>query len=181
MSASAILEYFKPLHDFLVKENIKLAKEDDVRQKLEQYDKKASELNHKLRLAEYAHATDSNNKTKESLFSQALREIAKFRKDQYEIHFKAVKPNDFIDEKIQRQILYVTNLETDILDDAKLKNLTDIKADMLSVYNNAKFCDYSKPNCEDDEKLTLDPGILIIIIFQKFNNYFKDKSTLTNS
>lgn len=166
MSASAILEYFKPLHDFLVKENIKLAKEDDVRQKLEQYDKKASALNHKIMLAAYDHATDSNNKTKESLHFQAIRENAKFRKEQYEIHFKAMKPNDFIDEKIQRQILYLTNLNTDILDDAKLKNLTEIKANMLNVYNNAKFCNYSKPNCEDDEKLTLDPGIIIILLIQ---------------
>lgn len=164
MSASAILEYFKPLYDFLVKENIKLAKEDVVRQKLEQYDKKASELNEKIQLAQYDLFTDINNKTKESLSVQAVRENAKFRKDQYEIHFKGMKPDDFSDEKIQRQILYLTNLKTDILDDAKLKNLTEIKADMFKVYNNAKFCDYSTPNCKDDEKLTLDPGIIIIIL-----------------
>lgn len=158
INASALLEYFKPLKDFLVNENQRLAKEDEIRQKLEKFNEKASIMQNKLQLAEWDYITDLNNKTKEDIHLNVIAENAKFIKEQYNEHFHDLKPEDFIDEKIKRQILYVTKLGTDALNETQLNNLTNAKAQMIQIYNNAEFCAYSKQNCTKDEMLTLDPG-----------------------
>lgn len=158
MNASALLEYFKPLQDFLKTENQRLANEDEVRKNLARYNKEAAIMENKLKLADWDQITDLNNKTKEEYYSKIVAENAKFSKQQYELYFHDLKPDDFTDEKLRRQILYVTNLGTDALNETRLLNLTNAKAEMVKIYNNAMFCSYLKPNCTKDEMLTLDPG-----------------------
>lgn len=162
MSAAALLDYFKPLHDFLIVENKRLADEDKMRQTLQMYNVDASKMCNKLQLAEWDKITDINNEEKAKIYAATLAEHAKFIKDEYNKHFNGSMPDHFRDEKIQRQILYITNLGISALNESQLNNLTNAKTEMEKIYNNAEFCGYSSPNCTKEERLTLDPGILFI-------------------
>lgn len=168
-----MLEYFKPLQDFLVLENQKLRNEDEFRQKLVQYNVVASTECRKLNLAKWATITDVNNVEKSDAYSKAVSEYAQFIKAQYNEHFRGRKPNDFIDEKIQRQILYLTNLDTNALNETSLNERAQAMTEMEKIYNNAEFCDYNKINCTKNEKLTLDPGMVnsIYILFNQIMRY----------
>lgn len=156
MSANALLEYFKPLSDFLIEENQRLAKEDEMRQTLDKYSKEASNMCTKVTTAEWNKITDINNNDKSDIYAKTVAENAKFLKDKYNELFKGSKPEHFRDEKIQRQIRTITNLGTSALNDTQLNQLTNVKLQMEKIYNNAEFCSYDKPDCT--KKLTLDPG-----------------------
>lgn len=109
--------------------------------------------------AEWAVATDLNNVTKHEILSKVVTENAKFSKDQYSLLFKGLNPNDFLDEKLQRQVAQLSKLGVDALDEKTLNEFTEIKGNLEKFYNNAKFCDYKKPDCDlDKDGLTLDPG-----------------------
>lgn len=153
------MTYFKPLQTFLKAEIAKLQKEDDFRQVLDHYEVDATAQCNKLVKAEWAVATDINNNTKQDILNKVVAEYAQFAKNQYDLHFKGLKPGDFSDESLQRQVTELTRLGTSALDEQKLNELMQVKSNLEKFYNNAKFCDYHKPNCDlSKEALTLDPG-----------------------
>lgn len=155
VSAKALLEYFKPLRDFL-NEEIKRFKSDAMRPILAEYNKNAAIQCNKLKLADWAKTTDVNNVEKSRAYAKAVEEHAKFVKEQHKQHFQGLDPSDFSDEQIQRQIKIITNIGKFALNESRLAELTATKEQMEKIYNNAEFCDYREPNCT--EKLTLEPG-----------------------
>lgn len=167
LTADPLLEYFEPLYDFLVIENARLKKEDEIRQKLAEYNIEASQYCRKRQLAEWEVITDINNSSKREAFQQAIANNAEFMKSQYEQHFRNLDQEDYPDEKVQRQIMYIKKLGINALNESQLNEWSQAKANMEKTYNNAGFCDYFKPNCSEKERMTLDPGnafCLMIII-----------------
>lgn len=158
MSADAMLEYFKPLHDFLKDANKRLAKEDEVRQLLIKYDESASKQCTKLQLADWDKTTDLENETKQQLYREAVTENAAFIKEQYKLHFSNINADDFADGNVRRQIKILQDLGKDALDEPDLLKLTENIEKMIQIFNTATFCGYHKQNCSNEERLTLDPG-----------------------
>lgn len=162
MTADALLEYFKPLHDFLKEANKKLAIEDEVRQLLTQYNENASKECTKLTLADWDKTTDLKNETKQQIYQKAVSENAAFTKEQYKLHFSHYNVDDFADENVRRQIKILKDLGKEALDEPDLLKLTENIEKMVQIYNTATFCSYHKQNCSENERLTLDPGIQLI-------------------
>lgn len=158
MSADAILEYFKPLHDYLKEANKKLAREDEVRQLLIKYNEDATKQCTKLQFADWDKTTDLKNETKQQIYQNAVAENAAFTKEQYKLHFSHYSVDDFADENVRRQIKIIKDMGKDALDEADLLNLTENMEKMIQIYNTATFCSYQKPNCSEKERFTLDPG-----------------------
>lgn len=113
ISAQAILEYFAPLRTFLKKQN-------DMSDVLETYDEEASVQCNKLVKAEWAVATDTTNTAKQEDLAKAVLENAKFSRKNYDEHFKGVKPDDYTNELVKRQLKYLTELGRDALSDEDL-------------------------------------------------------------
>lgn len=168
ISANAILEYFQPLQDFLKIEN-SVRMEREIQVKLNNYNLVATQQMNKLQLAEWNYITDINNQSKIEAKKRATNENAKFVKQQYNKHFKGLKPEDFTNESIQRQILYLSKLGVNILNESRLNELSNAKSSMQKIYNNAVFCDYFNQNCRPNEMLTLDPGELFLNYTNLFN------------
>lgn len=171
LNANAILEYFKPLHDFLNKENKRLATEDEVRQIFKKYNAEAAIYANRLTNADWDKTTDLNNKTKEDIYTELIAENANFTKEQYNLHFRNLKPDDFADEKIRRQIKRVTNLGTFKLDEGRLREFTETVNEMVKIYNKATFCSYFEPNCT--KELTLDPGKIFMPMSKPISKPFR--------
>lgn len=161
MSAAAILEYFAPLQEFLIEANKRLKQQDEVRDILAKYNEEASIQNNKLQLATWDKTTDLKNETKQDIYVKTVSESAKFTKDQIELHFRNLNPEEFTDERIKRQIKSITNLGTNALNEEQLRNFTNTLSEMIQIYNTAEFCEYKKENCTENERLTLDPGLKI--------------------
>lgn len=179
LSATALLDYFAPLQSFLREENARLKQEDQIRQLLENHETAASDQCNKLVKAEWDVNTDVNNKTKQEILTQKIAENAQFEKQQYNAHFKELNHSDFIDERIQRQIMYLSKLGISTLDENSLNELTRVRAKMENVYSNGRFCDYDKPNCDlDKEGLTLDPGICCLFITIFLNTFIFKRLSL---
>lgn len=168
ISASALLEYFNPLYEFLKEDNkeheslqaINEENENKMRETLNRFNEEATIKNHNLQIAEWNRITDLNNQTLATIYEQAVRDNAQFRKEQYNIHFREVQPESFSDQQIRRQVRFAKNLDVNILDDTKLDELTKVKSEMEKIYNRAQFCSYYNQNCSKDHELTLDPGKL---------------------
>lgn len=165
MTADALLEYFEPLHKFLATENLRLAKEDEVRQLLEQFNVEASRQCNKVQIADWDKTTDLNSEEKQEAYTRAITENAEFTKDQYNRHFAHLKLDDFSDEKVRRQIKLIGDLGTNILNQTELNDLTDTISEMVKIYNKATFCKYDNPHCSEDQQLTLDPGAYLILLY----------------
>lgn len=161
MAADALLEYFEPLRKFLTTENKRLAKEDEVRQLLEQYNIEASRQCNKVQIADWDKTTDQNSDEKQKAYTRAIAENAEFTKDQFNRHFANLKLDDFPDEKVRRQIKLIGDFGANILNQTELNELTDTISEMVKIYNNATFCKYDNPNCS--KRLTLDPGACLYL------------------
>lgn len=155
ISTSALLEYFQPLHQFLVEENRRM-NSDAIRPALAIYNEEAAAQCNKRNLANWEKVTDLNNEAKSQAYLVAYEEYAAFVQNQHRKLFNGLKPSDFNDAQIQRQILLNSNLGVYALNQSQLTKLTEAKKEMEIIYNNAAFCDYEDPNCTT--KLTLDPG-----------------------
>lgn len=162
ITSDAFLEYYKPLYEFLLVENERLKKEDDVRQELERYNVLASQYCRRRALAEWDVITDINNIDKHEIFKQATAENAQFLKDQYKEHYRNLNISDYPDEKIRRQIIYIRTLGLNALNESQLREYSVVKANMEKIYTNAAFCDFYNRNCSESERMTLDPGICSI-------------------
>lgn len=161
LSASALLQYFKPLHDFLLEKNAELKKEHDVRLTLHTYNGDASNECTNFVTADWNLATDLNNKEKQELYKKAVEKHAAFKKEKYQTIFKDLKGKEFADERMQRQIKFLAMLDTDILEEDKLNQLTQTIMRMEQFYNLAKVCPYKEQDCDLEQPnvgMTLDPG-----------------------
>lgn len=160
LQSDAILEYFQPLREFLKKENVRLKLELETRAKLEQYNEQAIGECRKYQLAEWDFITDVNNLTKQNLRSEALIQYSQFKKDAYNELFSKLKPDDFDDESVRRQILFATKLGIGHLNSSRLQEWSRLKSKMENTYGTATFCPYTKPNCDlKSEALSLEPQI----------------------
>lgn len=155
-----LIEYFHPLREFLKKENSRLKLELETKEKLENFEIAARNQCNKLQIAEWNFITDINNKTKQDIRAKTIVESAKFQLDEYNKHFRYLKPEDFQDHDISRQILYVSKLGIYHLNESRLSEWSNIKSSMENIYNNAVFCPYTKQDCDlRTEAMTLDPGM----------------------
>ena len=125
MSAAALLEYFAPLQTFLKKQN-------DMRDVLDTYNEEAAVEFNKQVHAEWDVATDTENTAKQEAREAAVLEGAKFSKKYHEEVFKNLKPEDYTDESIQRQLKYLTKLGRDALEEADLSEVRKSKNYLMS-------------------------------------------------
>lgn len=163
VSTSAILEYFSPLQIYLKEETRKLKQDDKMRQTLAKHNIEATEQCNKLMKAEWAVVTDITNDTQHELYENALKANAKFVQEQYNLHFKGQNYSSYGDERIQRQLRYLTNQGISALSPQRLTERTKAIGRMEKIYNTAVFCRYNQTNCKDSEMITLDPEITEIM------------------
>ena len=103
VSAQPILDYFKPLMDYMKKENGK-QRDAQYRPILQLYNEEASDECNKLVKAEWDAATDTRNATKQEAQTQAVANFAVFSKSKFYEHFEGLHEDEFDDEIIKRQI-----------------------------------------------------------------------------
>jgi peptidyl-dipeptidase A len=152
IKGSAVVEYFKPLYDFLKKNN-------EMENILTDYNDESSKLCNKQSIANWDVTTDIGNKTKEEKQDQAIVEYAQFRKQQFELHFKNANPNEY-EADVKRQLMLLKDMGTAALDDNDLSALNANRNKMSGIYNSARICPFDKQNCDlATEGLTLDPDI----------------------
>lgn len=133
VSAQPILDYFKPLMDYMKKQN-GMRKDAQYRPILEEYNVEASIECNKLVKAEWDTATDTRNEAKQAAHAAAVAEFADFSKKQFYENFEGLDEDEFDDETIKRQIKQLNKLGTDILLEADLMNV--IKLLVKSKLNN---------------------------------------------
>lgn len=166
INAQALLEYFKPLYEFLQEENRKI-KEEEMTETLKEYDEKISEMCNKVQNADWDRTTDLANEDKKKLFEEAVLENAKLTKEYFDEHFKGENPDDYENPLVKRQIMRVNTLGVNILSETDLKNLTGVIDKMSSIYGQAKICPYNKQDCDlETEGLALDPGMFFFALFK---------------
>lgn len=122
LTAQALLEYFAPLKEFLETENRK-TNDEKMADILVEYDQAAAKMMNKVVKAEWAVATDTNNKEAAEAYSRAIVENSQFVNEWYEQHFKHYTPEDFEDKTIQRQIRLLTHRGLNTL---PIKDLEDV-------------------------------------------------------
>lgn len=154
MTADAILEYFKPLQDFLKEQN-------DISDKMDKYNEEAAVIYNKMVKAEWAVATDTENSEKKTEHEKVVLESAEFSRKYYDDLFSKMAPTDVTNELNKRQLKYLTKLGRDKLTNEKLSQLTQTINKMEEVYNTATICPFDKKDCDLKSKdaLTLDPDI----------------------
>ena len=122
VSAQPILDYFKPLMNYMKKQNA-LVRDAQYTPILAQYNEEASLECNKLVKAEWDAATDTRNEAKQAAQTKAVADFAEFSKRQFTEHFEGLNEEDFDDEFIKRQIKQLNKLGTDILIEADLMNV----------------------------------------------------------
>lgn len=157
MSASALLEYFAPLQDFLKAENERFAAMDAL---LDEYEGESSSMCNKMVTAEWGVATDSNNAANKEIYRQAVLENNNFTREWYTKAFEGVIPDDFPLD-IKRQLMHLTKLGRDALSTSDLTNLTDTQSGIENIYNIAKVCPYDNQDCDlaSSDALSLEPEL----------------------
>lgn len=113
ISAKALIDYFQPLKDFLKKEN-------EMNKILAQYEDEGSKMCNKLVTAEWAVATNSESQALKDEYAKVVLENSQFVNKYYENHFKGIKPEDFSDEIVQRQLKQLVTLGRDALNESRL-------------------------------------------------------------
>lgn len=117
MRATALLEYFQPLMDFMKKQN-------EMSEVLDQYEDVASVACNKMVKAEWDVATDTTNATKQEALAEGVLEYARFSREFFDLHFDGVKPEDYTNEVVKRQLKQLTVLGRDRLEEADLNNVS---------------------------------------------------------
>lgn len=163
ISASALLEYFKPLHDFLIEQN-KAEVLANLPEQMQRYEEVGSKMCNKMVKAEWGVATDTNNEENRKILEETVLENNKFSRDWYDSVFKYLTPNDTTNKSYKRQLKYLTHLGRDALSVADLTELTKTQAEIEKIYNTAKICPFNKQNCNlATEGLTLEPELYDIL------------------
>lgn len=89
-----------------------------MRQVLNKYESEASFQCNRVAKARWNVATGSNNNnTNHEVLAKALAEKNEFDKQHYTKHFNGLNHSDYIDENIQRQVLYLSQPGTNTLDE----------------------------------------------------------------
>lgn len=102
ISAQALLEYFKPLQEYL-KELNNQSNDEIMENILYNYNDAAGRMTKKVVQAEWDVATDTNNKEKAETLNRVLVENSEFVNKWYE-QYKHYEPSNFTDKSIQRQV-----------------------------------------------------------------------------
>uniref|UniRef100_A0A1L8DQS2 Angiotensin-converting enzyme n=1 Tax=Nyssomyia neivai TaxID=330878 RepID=A0A1L8DQS2_9DIPT len=171
MDASALLEYFKPLEDFLKIENERM-RDEAMQQTLNEYDIEALTEANKMVHASWDVSTNIGNTAIQEQYNQAVLANAQFDKEKFEQIFQGLNPDDYADEGVRRQLLYLTKLGINILPEQELSTLTAAKLRMENTYSDAKICPFTNRECNvetDSGALTLDPEISEVMA--KSTNY----------
>jgi len=164
LSASAILEYFEPLREFLRVENKKLA-EENMELTLSSYSEQSNKVFNELVVAAWDVQTNVGDREKQEIYANVTLESARFTRENFDEYFKDVEVEDFESEDIKRQLKFLTKMGLDILDDADLLELTEAKTRMEEVYSAAKICPFNKQNCNlATEGIPLDPDVTEIMM-----------------
>lgn len=117
ISSEALVEYFAPLFEFLKKENAMI-------ETLQKYEKEGSEMCNKFVKAEWDVATDSESQEKKDAYEKVVLENSQFTKNWHTQYFKGIKPEDYSDEKVQRQLKQLVHLGRAALDEIRLSNVS---------------------------------------------------------
>lgn len=75
----------------------------------------------------------------------------------FEKNFKDVNPADY-GKLNQRHLKQLQNIGTSILSKEELDDFNKAVGKMTQIYSAATICPKDKPECTDDERLTLNPG-----------------------
>ncbi|KAK5650646.1 hypothetical protein RI129_001675 [Pyrocoelia pectoralis] len=161
LDASALLEYFQPLYEFLKKDNGPLTDEKELKNFLMlDYELSASHSANDQVEAEWNFVTDVSNADKEQAQVDAALSAAQLKKVYWNTYFKNLKEDDYKDELIKKQVKSLKLLGNAALDDDDLKEYTETVNEMTKIYSTAKICPYKKQNCNlQSEGLQLEPGI----------------------
>ncbi|KAI4458414.1 angiotensin-converting enzyme [Holotrichia oblita] len=156
---TGIMEYFKPLYEYLLSANGGMSA-TDLKAFLEgEYAKEAQEVYSAQVHAEWNYATDINEETAQKQIEATLATAA-FDKRNWENVFGELHENNFVDEVLHRQVKFLRVLGDAALDEARLSELTSAISSMSTIYNTAKVCPYDNQQCDlDTEGLALNPGI----------------------
>ncbi|GAB0092396.1 Angiotensin-converting enzyme [Sergentomyia squamirostris] len=171
MDAGPLLEYFQPLYDFLKVQNEILKKDAEMHAILDAYDVEVATEAGKMVHASWDMNTNIGNAEVQQRYNEAILAYAEFNKQKYNELFTDANPDDYNDEGIRRQLLYLTKLGTSILSEEELTTLTAAKVRMETTYSDAKICPFTNQNCnlETDTVHTLDPEITEVMA--KSTNY----------
>ncbi|KAK4883480.1 hypothetical protein RN001_006799 [Aquatica leii] len=165
LDASAIMDYFKPLYDYLKLQNqIQTEEEWLITFLNEKYENEASSISNKFVIADWDFATDINNNAKENALLNATLEMGNFNKHYWETIFQTLNPSNYTNESLKRQIKLLKVLGQAALDESKLEQLTMSINKMKNIYSTAKICPYKNPSCNlTIEGLSLEPDIEMIL------------------
>lgn len=83
-------------------------------------------------------------------------EYSKFNLAQFEAYFAGVDRYQY-SKGIERQLMQLQNIGTDILEEEDLTNFTQLVSEMVQIYSTASICPYQIPDCTNDERLDLTP------------------------
>ncbi|XP_014676342.1 PREDICTED: angiotensin-converting enzyme-like, partial [Priapulus caudatus] len=171
MDASALIEYFKPLTDWLKLYN----SENDVpvgwwcdddgeaQSWLDNYNVEAEVVRYSAVVASWNYNTNITDENAQAEIVAAL-ESAEFdkRKSKELDSFNGLK---ITDEQINREIKKIKDIGISALPDAEVEEWNTIVSDMTTIYSTGKVCKYGK-TCTDgsnDNMLPLDPDITRIM------------------
>lgn len=159
VDGSALIDYFKPLQEYLDQENEKFAQMEEVRLTLETYDVVSAPIFQAQVHAEWDVTTDLESEDKQSDLTIVNAQTAQFIRQQYDEHFASLNYAEFDDVSISRQLRYLSNMGTAILSDSDLLILNNAQRNMQDFYNRAKVCPFQFPDCNEEiEGLALNPG-----------------------
>ncbi|XP_028675845.1 angiotensin-converting enzyme [Erpetoichthys calabaricus] len=185
MDAGPLLEYFKPVIDWLEQQNKnetlgwpdfdwrppvpegypngtdKNTDETDAVQFIEKFDTMAKEVWNAYTEASWAYNTDINSKNKEIMLEKNLE-----MNNQtliYGLEARKFDYSDFKDENVKRILKKLSDIERAALPENELKEYNTILSDMETTYSTAKGC------LNQDKCLPLDPDLTELLA--KSRNY----------
>ncbi|GJQ76247.1 hypothetical protein Trydic_g20308, partial [Trypoxylus dichotomus] len=168
LDGSAILDYFKPLYDYLVEYNNQSppfeTEEELINWLGNTYEQFASENCYQQQIAEWDYATDINNPEKAAVLTQVTLDVAEKRKEWWQQYFAPLNVDDYQDEQLKRQLRSLKNLGSAALSADKLEEYTNVLQSMRNTYSTGKICPYTQQGCDlENEGLSLEPDIEAII------------------
>ncbi|KAF5284087.1 hypothetical protein FQA39_LY17136 [Lamprigera yunnana] len=161
LDASALLEYFQPLYEFLKNTNGPLVNEQELANFLKlDYEPSASKATYDSVTAEWNFVTDVSNVEKEQEQIQASLRFAEFTKFYANNYFKVLNESSYKNEQIRRQVRSLKNLGNAALDSDKYKEYVETTSKMTNIYSTGKVCPFDKQDCHlETEGLSLEPQI----------------------
>nr|XP_022901638.1 angiotensin-converting enzyme-like [Onthophagus taurus] len=167
LDASALLDYFKPLYNWLKIQNMD---EETLKTYLDDYYKEAQTFYYNQVVASWNFATDVANTDAQNEEVKATLALAEFTKKHWTDTFQYLNEDDYQDENVKRQLHFLKVLGNAALGTEKLSELTNTISDMTNIYSAAKICPYTNKECDlSKDGLNLEPGIESIL--SKSNDY----------